>query len=88
MRATWQIDQEQRTIGYYERGSRRVCDVVDCAVLRPELQEKLEQFGRLSGHQFPPELKHLDVVQGENGVSFCAGVCGVSDERAEFDGAR
>ena len=35
MRATWQIDREQRTIGYYERGSRRVCDVVDCAVLRP-----------------------------------------------------
>src|SRR5215211_5702510 len=24
MRATWQIDQDERTIGYYERGSRRV----------------------------------------------------------------
>jgi tRNA/tmRNA/rRNA uracil-C5-methylase (TrmA/RlmC/RlmD family) len=27
VRATWQIDQEKREIGYYERGSRRVCDV-------------------------------------------------------------
>ena len=31
MRATWQIDREQQTIGYYERGSRRVCDVADCS---------------------------------------------------------
>ena len=41
MRATWQIDREQRQVGYYERGSRRVCDVADCAVLIPELQETL-----------------------------------------------
>lgn len=70
MRATWQIDQEERTIGYYERGSRRVCDVVDCAVLRPELQEKLEQVRATEWHRFPAGLKHLDVVAGENGVSF------------------
>ncbi|HJY30234.1 MAG TPA: TRAM domain-containing protein, partial [Pyrinomonadaceae bacterium] len=37
MRATWQIDREQHAIGYYERGSRRVCDVADCAILVPEL---------------------------------------------------
>ncbi|HKG80618.1 MAG TPA: RsmD family RNA methyltransferase, partial [Pyrinomonadaceae bacterium] len=70
MRATWQIDQEERTIGYYERGSRRVCDVVDCAVLKPELQEKLEQVRATEWSRFPAELKHLDVVGGENGVSF------------------
>lgn len=70
MRATWQIDQEQRTIGYYERGSRRVCDVVDCAVLRPELQAKLEAVRATEWHEFPPDLKHLDVVAGEAGVSF------------------
>ena len=70
MRATWQIDREQRAIGYYERGSRRVCDVVDCAVLRPEMQEKLEEVRATEWNQFPPDLKHLDVVEGENGVSF------------------
>ena len=70
MRAMWQIDQEQRAIGYYERGSRRVCDVVDCAVLRPELQAKLEEVRATEWHQFPPDLKHLDVVAGEDDVSF------------------
>lgn len=70
MRATWQIDREQRTVGYYERGSRRVCDVVDCAVLRPALQEKLEEVRATEWDHFPEDLKHLDVVQGESGVSF------------------
>jgi 23S rRNA (uracil1939-C5)-methyltransferase len=70
MRAMWQIDQEERTIGYYERGSRRVCDVADCAVLRPELQARLEAVRDTDSNQFPPDLKHLDVVAGENGVSF------------------
>jgi 23S rRNA (uracil1939-C5)-methyltransferase len=69
VRATWQIDKEQRTIGYYERGSRRVCDVVDCAVLRPELQQKLEQVRATEWDRFPHDLKHLDAVAGENGVS-------------------
>ena len=69
MRATWQIDQELRTIGYYERGSRRVCDVVECAVLQPELQETLERVRGTEWHLFPRELKHLDSVAGENGVS-------------------
>ena len=70
MRATWQIDREKQAIGYYERGSRRVCDVAHCAVLQPELEEKLERVRTTEWREFPPELKHLDVVVGENGVSF------------------
>jgi tRNA/tmRNA/rRNA uracil-C5-methylase (TrmA/RlmC/RlmD family) len=77
MRATWQIDQELRAIGYYERGSRRVCDVADCAVLKPELQETLERVRATEWHEFPRDLKHLDGVVGENGVS-------VSPSFAEF----
>ena len=69
MRATWQIDRELRTIGYYERGSRRVCDVAECAVLKPELQETLERVRGTEWHRVPPNLKHLDAVVGENGVS-------------------
>ena len=69
MRATWQIDRDERTIGYYERGSRRVCDVADCAVLVPQLEETLERVRATDFQRFPPELKHLDVVAGENGVS-------------------
>jgi len=70
MRATWQIDREQHAIGYYECGSRRVCDVADCAVLQPGLQERLEQVRATEWRQFPKELQHLDVVVGEHGVSF------------------
>jgi 23S rRNA (uracil1939-C5)-methyltransferase len=76
MRAMWQIDREQRAIGYYERGSRRVCDVVDCAVLRPALQEKLEEVRATEWRRVPEGLKHLDAVQGENGVSFAPAFAG------------
>ena len=78
MRAMWQIDQDERTIGYYERGSRRVCDVADCAVLMPELQQTLERVRATERHEFAPGLKHLDVVAGENGVSLAPAF-------AEFD---
>lgn len=69
VRATWQIDQEKREIGYYERGSRRVCDVEYCAVLMPELQETLEGVRATDWSELPPDLKHLDAGTGENGVS-------------------
>ena len=69
MRAMWQIDRDERTIGYYERGSRRVCDVADCAVLMPQLQETLGRVRATEWDQFPPDLKHLEIVAGENGVS-------------------
>ncbi|HEX6732256.1 MAG TPA: hypothetical protein VF074_19720, partial [Pyrinomonadaceae bacterium] len=68
-RAVWQVDLEKEMIGYYERGSRRVCDVADCAVLVPELQQTLEEVRISSWGSFPPDLKHLQVVLGKNGVS-------------------
>jgi 23S rRNA (uracil1939-C5)-methyltransferase len=77
VRATWQIDREKQAIGYYERGSRRVCDVAECAVLLPELQETLERVRATDWTEFPADLKHLDVVAGEHGVS-------LSPEFAEF----
>jgi len=71
-RATWQIDQEKHEVGYYERNSRRVCDVSDCAVLVPSLQSTLEQLRNTPEHELPPLLQHLDVVSGDNGVSLAA----------------
>jgi len=65
-RATWQLDPELRTVGYYERGSRRVCDVADCAVLVPQLQTTLE---KVRNSDRPGDLKHLEVVSGHSGVS-------------------
>lgn len=69
VRATWQIDKEKREIGYYERGSRRVCDVEYCAVLMPELQQTLERVRATEWAEFPPDLKHLDAAAVENNVS-------------------
>lgn len=69
MRAMWQIDRDEQTIGYYERGSRRVCDVANCAVLVPQLEATLERVRATDWQEFPPDLKHLDVVAGDNGVS-------------------
>lgn len=70
-RATWQLDAERKTIGYYERGSRRVCDVADCAILVPQLQKTLE---RVRDIQPPEQLRHLDVVTGDTGVSLAPAV--------------
>ena len=68
-RATWQIDPEQHKIGYYERGSRRVCDVAECAVLAPNLHTTFQQVRNTEADEFPPDLKHLDAVVGDNGYS-------------------
>lgn len=42
-RANWQVDRGTNELGYFERGSNRVCDVEFCAVLVPELQAELEK---------------------------------------------
>jgi 23S rRNA (uracil1939-C5)-methyltransferase len=76
-RAVWQLDRDEETIGYYERGSRNVCDVSECAVLAPELQQSLERVRKTSWTSIPSDLKHLQAVTGDNGVS-------VSPEFAEF----
>ncbi len=68
-RATWQLDPDQQTMGYYERGSRRVCDVAECAVLVPPLQKTLEDVRSNQFQNTPADLKHLDVVYGDGGVS-------------------
>src|SRR6266404_184080 len=76
-RATWQVDLEQESVGYYERASRRVCDVADCAVLVPALQTTLEHIRTTRREALPDGLKHIDVVVGDNGVS-------VAPEFADF----
>src|SRR5215204_732645 len=68
-RATWQLDSFEHTIGYYERSSRRVCDVAQCAVLVSPLQSTLEQVRNTGAEVVSNGLKHLDAVIGDNGVS-------------------
>jgi 23S rRNA (uracil1939-C5)-methyltransferase len=42
-RANWQVARATNELGYFERGSNRVCDVEYCAVLIPQLQAELER---------------------------------------------
>jgi 23S rRNA (uracil1939-C5)-methyltransferase len=69
-RAQWQYDAIRRKLGYFESGSRNVCDVAECAVLAPELQNTLESLrARVDGGSLPEEARDFRAVAGDEGVS-------------------
>ena len=74
-RAQWQYDSIRKRLGYFESGSRRVCDVSECAVLAPELQQTLERL-RLRMHEgsLPDEARDFRAVVGDDDVSVAASV--------------
>ena len=69
-RAQWQYDSVRQKLGYFESGSRHVCDVVECAVLAPELQKTLESLraGMQEG-LLPDGARDFRAVIGDEGVS-------------------
>ncbi len=69
-RANWQVDRATNELGYFERGSNRVCDVEFCAVLVPELQAVLERVRRELAEINPG--KNIEVVAGDDGVSIAS----------------
>jgi len=76
-RANWQVDPETRELGYFERGSRRVCDVAECAVLVPELQGTLEELrAHLGNGSFPAGARNIEAVAGDEGLSLAPGWAG------------
>jgi 23S rRNA (uracil1939-C5)-methyltransferase len=69
-RAMWQVDLNDKLLGYFERGTNRVCDVEYCAVLVPELQTTLEKVrDEIRGETAPERLRDIEVVAGDEGVS-------------------
>jgi 23S rRNA (uracil1939-C5)-methyltransferase len=75
-RANWQVDAAAKLVGYFERGSNRVCDVDYCAVLVPELQRTLEQVrGALFAETAPPP-RNIDAVVGDECVSLAPPLAG------------
>lgn len=69
-RAQWQYDQKAKTLGYYERGTHRICDVLECPVLVPELQQTLSAArAQMSGDQLPESTGEIQAVAGDDGVS-------------------
>ena len=77
-RATWQVEPREKLIGYFERGSNRVCDVDYCAVLTPKLEETLGLVRREVAAKDMRQLRHVDVVAGDEGVSVAPSIAGFS----------
>jgi 23S rRNA (uracil1939-C5)-methyltransferase len=66
-RAQWQYDAIRQRLGYFESGSRRVCDVAECAVLAPQLQQTLETLrGRMRDGSLPEDARDFRAVVGDN----------------------
>ncbi len=74
-RAQWQYDSIRKRLGYFEAGSQRVCDVVDCAVLAPELQQTLSglRAGMRDG-LLPEDARDFRALVGNEGVSLAPAV--------------
>jgi 23S rRNA (uracil1939-C5)-methyltransferase len=78
-RAQWQYDSIRRRLGYFESGSRRVCDVEECAVLAPELQQTLSSLReRVLDGSLPEDARDFRAVAGNEGVSLAPPVRGSS----------
>lgn len=74
-RAQWQYDSISQRLGYFERGSRQVCDVSECAVLAPELQHTLDSLRELMRDSLLPEdVRDFRAVKGDEGVSLTPSV--------------
>lgn len=69
-RAQWQYDGRSGRLGYFERGSHRVCDVTVCPVLAPALQETLESLrGRIGQGRLPEAVSEFQAVAGDFGAA-------------------
>jgi 23S rRNA (uracil1939-C5)-methyltransferase len=74
-RAQWQYDAGRKRLGYFEGGSRRVCDVAECAVLVPDLQDELESLRRqMTTGSLAEDARYFRVVVGDEGVAFSSGI--------------
>lgn len=74
-RAQWQYDAVRRRLGYFESGTRTVCDVAECAVLVPELQQSLELLrGLMRDNWLPEGARDFRAVVGDEGVAISPNV--------------
>ncbi|HJQ32902.1 MAG TPA: class I SAM-dependent RNA methyltransferase [Pyrinomonadaceae bacterium] len=68
-RARWQHDPRRHLLGYYERGSHRVCDVADCPVAAPPVNERLKRLRDLMNDGRLPHASEFEAVAGDAGVA-------------------
>jgi 23S rRNA (uracil1939-C5)-methyltransferase len=69
-RARWQHDARRGALGYYERGSHRVCDVAECPVAAPAVQGRLTSLREsLREGALPADFHEFEAVEGDEGVA-------------------
>ncbi|OLE54611.1 MAG: hypothetical protein AUG51_07445 [Acidobacteria bacterium 13_1_20CM_3_53_8] len=69
-RAQWQRDTVRNHLGYFERGTHNICDVVECPVLVPSLQETLNDLReRMRNGSLLDDVKEFQSVAGDEGVA-------------------
>jgi 23S rRNA (uracil1939-C5)-methyltransferase len=74
-RARWQHDAVRNFLGYYERGSHRVCDVVECPVAAPEVQNRLTRLREsMREGSLPSDAPEFEAVAGDTGVALAPAV--------------
>src|SRR5882724_8791969 len=83
LRAQWQYDAIRQRLGYFERGSRNVCDVAQCAVLAPPLQSTFESLRALMTAGSLPDARDFRAAAGNEGVSISPPVHCVSPTMGE-----
>ncbi|MBD0373625.1 MAG: class I SAM-dependent RNA methyltransferase, partial [Pyrinomonadaceae bacterium] len=84
-RAQWQHDDVRKRIGYFERGSHRICDIAECPVLMPELQSTLSGLReRMRNDSLPPTAEDFQAVAGDEGVSLAPSL----DDEAPLEASR
>jgi 23S rRNA (uracil1939-C5)-methyltransferase len=76
-RAQWQYDAIRQRLGYFESGSRRVCDVAECAVLAPRLQQTLNSLReQMQDGLLPDHARDFRAVVGNDAVSLAPALQG------------
>lgn len=69
-RAQWQYDAQKKRLGYFERGTHRICDVLKCPVLVPSLQETLGELrAQMQNESSLPPVEEFEAVAGDEGAS-------------------
>lgn len=80
-RTNWQIDNPAKLLGYFERGTNKVCDVEYCGVLVPELEQTLEKVRHeLKNETAGTHPRNVDAVVGDDGISMAPAFAGFTPE--------
>ena len=69
-RVEWQHDAAAGHLGYFQANSRAVCDVRQCPMTVPELNDLLgELWRRLEAGEIPADVTSFQAASGDNGVA-------------------